>query len=717
MTDDDSKAILAELEAIANSPGFIYTLSRVTRSDMFYAASEAADVDWRSRILQNELDLLTGYMIKNSLVLDTKPSQKEADETIAKIKTLLENLHAVQSKKFIQDLPTSLEELQAMKEEDGESLTKKIFGMGKNMVEPMFYGDSGAYDFQYLNLAPLLYSQDKEWLTDSGYDLDLYVLYTFALKHLIILKASNPNNNLYDADKILEVFSFDASELSKFAKKAIKDSRITDDSAQKFIDTFKSVPGHVNKDFVIPSDRNSLNAFPIIELPNERYYLNSTFNLSESIYNLPWIWMLQDKKYRTAAERNRGLNVETLAHGLLKRSFGDNIYHSVKVKKGSTILTDIDGLAIIGNKAIIFQEKSKWLTDLSKSGDETSLHNDFQKAIQDAYDQGIVSRQAILNQEGIVFELADGTVINPGETIDEAYIICVTASVYPAQMVQSMQYLKRQDDDPVPIATSLLDIDIITYYLQDPYDFLYYIQQRVLLHDNIHAESEIALLGYHLKYRLYIDPNEADKMYLDSSYGQLIDADIMHRAGYADEPKEKDKLRMRLDNELYHKIVSELKTIDDPRITDVILFLAGLSEDTIDEFMRLVQRAVESVLSGRKEQNDFSASIDNDYGGFTFVVAKDEDRMASIMNVLASKNKYLHKQDRWIALGANTNGGRLISGVQYLDGKWEQNDEMDRVLELAERRKRSQSRPATQKPKHTKKRVKRKKRPSKRKKK
>ncbi len=714
MTDDESRAILAELEAIAKTPGFIYVLSQVTRLDMFYATSEAADVDWRSRLLSNELDLLTGYMIKNSLDLKTKPTQKEADAIIVEIKTLLENLHAIQSKKFMQDLPASLDELQAMKEENSESLTKKIFGMGKNMVEPIFYGDSGAYDFQYLNLAPLLYFKDKDWLARNGHDLDLYQLYTYALKHLIMLKASNPENDTYEAGKILEVFSFDAKELSNFARKSIKDDRITDDSARRFIHTFMSVPGSVNIDFVIPSDRNSLNAFPIIELPDGRYYLNSTFNLSESVYNLPWIWMLQDKKYRTTAEKNRGLNVETLAHGLLQRSFGDNVYHSVKVKKGSTTLTDIDGLAVIGNKAIIFQEKSKWLTDLAKSGDETSLHSDFQKAIQDAYDQGIVSRRAILNQEGIVFELADGTIINPSKTIDEAYIICVTASVYPAQMVQSMHYLKRQNDDPVPIAISLLDLDIITYYLKDPYDFLYYVQQRVLLHDNIHAESEIALLGYHLRYRLYLNPNDADRMYLDSSYGQLIDADIMYRAGYADEPKEKDRLRMRLDNELYHKIISELKTIDDPRITDVILFLAGLSEDTIDEFMRLIQRAVDGVLSGGKEHNDFSATTDNDYGGFTFVVAKDEERMASAMDVLASKNKYLHKQDRWIALGANINGGRLISGVQYLDDKWEQNDAMDHVLELVERRKVSRGRPS-HKPKHTKKRIKRKKRPSKRK--
>jgi len=715
MTDDESKALLAELEEIAKSPGFIYILSRLTRLDMFYNASEAADIDWRTRLLQNELDLLTGYMVKNPLDLATKPTQAVADETITKIKTILEKLHMVQSKKFIEDLPTSLEEIQKMREDESESLTKKIFGMGRNMVEPIFYGDSGAYDFQYLNLAPTLYSEDLEWLTSNGYDLDLYALYTFALKHLIMYKASDPANDAYEADKILGVFSFDAKELSDFAKKATKDKRISEASAQAFIDTFKSTPGSVNGNFTLPSDQNNLSAFPIIELSDGRYYLNSTFNLSESIYNLPWIWMLHDKQYKATAEKNRGVNVEKLAHSLLTRSFGSNVYHSVKVKKGSTVLTDIDGLAIIGNKAIIFQGKSKWLTDLSKSGDDASLRSDFQKAIQDAYDQGIVSRNAILNQEGIVFELPDGTVINPGKLIDEAYIICVTASVYPAQLIQSMQYLKKEEGDPVPIAISLLDLDIITHYLEDPYDFLYYVQQRVLLHDKIHSESEIALLGYHLKYRLYINPNEADMMYLDQSYGQLIDADIMHRAGYADEPKDKDKLRMRLDNGLYNTIVSELKTIDDPRITDVILFLAGLSEDTINEFMRLIQLAVDSVLNGSKEQNDFSASIDDDYGGFTFVVAKDEETMAKTMNILASKNKYLHKQDRWVALGANINGGRLIAGVQYLGDKWAQNDDMDHVLTLVAKSKKDAPKPV---PRHNnKKRPKRKKRPNKRKKK
>lgn len=113
---------------------------------------------------------------------------------------------------------------------------------------------------------------------------------------------------------------------------------------------------------------------------------------------------------------------------------------------------------------------------------------------------------------------------------------------------------------------------------------------------------------------------------------------------------------------------------------------------------------------------DFSASIENDYGGFTFVVAKDEDKMASAMNLLTSKNKYLRKQNRWIALGANINGGQLISGVQYLEGKWVQNDEMDRILTSTQKAKYSAS-SASLKPKNSKNRPKRKKRPSKHKKK
>lgn len=222
MTDSESKALLAELEAIAMAPGFIYTLSRLTRSDMFYAANEAADVDWRNRLLQNELDLLTGYLIKQPIDLGVKPSQKDADSVISKIKTLLEELHLVQSKQFIQDLPTSPEEIQAMDESEIESFTKKIFGMGKNMVEPIFYGDSGAYDFQYLNLATGLYLRDEKWLSSNGHDLDLYALYTFALKHLIMFKASNPASDRYDADRILGVFSFDTKELNDFAKKQQK---------------------------------------------------------------------------------------------------------------------------------------------------------------------------------------------------------------------------------------------------------------------------------------------------------------------------------------------------------------------------------------------------------------------------------------------------------------------------------------------------------------
>lgn len=715
MDDVESKEILKKLEELARSPGFLYVIAWLTHQDMFYAPEEAAEINWRERVTESELELLSGYMIKSSSLSESIPTVDEIKKTISEVRDLLDKLHGIQSMKLINKFPESIAAVQEMTETETEEFRRQLFGAGEHMVEPIFYGDSGAYDFQYLNLVEGLYLHDSKWLKSKDHDLELYAIYAAALKQLITAKASVLPAESDNPQDTLGIFTFSAAELSDTASKVTKkDPRIDIASARQFINLFKSTPGEpTNKDYQAPGDRNSLSAFPIIELPDGQFFLNSSFRLAESIYNLPWIWMLQDKAYRNTADTNRGKNVEQLAHTLLSRSF-DKVYHSVKVKRGSTVLTDIDGLALIGNKAIIFQEKSKWLTDLSKKGNEASLKDDFKKAIQDAYDQGLASREALLNQDGILFELPDGTLIEPGQTIDEAYIVCVTASVYPAQIVQVSQYLEKKPEDPTPIAISLLDLDLMTNYLPDAYDFLFYIKQRTELSDKIVSASEIALLGYHLKYRLYAGEKN-ERLMISEDFGQLIDADIMHKSGLSGEPSKKDRLRPQTDNKLFERIVDELKTIDEPRITDVIMFLMGLSEDTINEFMKYAQQCVNTVSRGKRSVTDFSATIDGEYGGFTFVAALEEEKMAETMNLLAAKNKYQHKANRWVALGANARGMRLISGVQYLDQPWENDPDMDKVLAAFKKHENGDSRKQKASGKTpSKKQPKRKKRPNKR---
>lgn len=70
--------------------------------------------------------------------------------------------------------------------------------------------------------------------------------------------------------------------------------------------------------------------------------------------------------------------------------------------------------------------------------------------------------------------------------------------------------------------TVKLKLELIIHYLNDPYDFLYYIRQRTSLMDYFKADEEIVLLGYHLDQKLWKNP-KFDMFAIDTYFGQLID--------------------------------------------------------------------------------------------------------------------------------------------------------------------------------------------------
>ena len=102
-------------------------------------------------------------------------------------------------------------------------------------------------------------------------------------------------------------------------------------------------------------------------------------------------------------------------------------------------------LAIVGNKAVIAQVKSKRLTEVAKIGNETRLGADFKLAVQEAYDQALLCRRALLDRDSNL--LVGGKEIHLGESIDDAYILCVTLDHYPAVMHQVDVYLAKKPDD------------------------------------------------------------------------------------------------------------------------------------------------------------------------------------------------------------------------------------------------------------------------------
>ena len=181
---------------------------------------------------------------------------------------------------------------------------------------------------------------------------------------------------------------------------------------------------------------------------------------------------------------NRGKATTSIAYEMMVQVFGTTrVFQDVRVmrNKGQAV-TDIDILTFVGNKAVVIQAKSKKLTQLARRGSEKGLRADFKAAIQDAYDQGIACRRALLDHRHTFVDNA-GNQLRLEESLDDVYLVCLTSDNYPSLSRQTAHLLNRTPDNPPPIALSLLDLDILSFYLNDPFDFVHYERQRAVTGD------------------------------------------------------------------------------------------------------------------------------------------------------------------------------------------------------------------------------------------
>ena len=388
---------------------------------------------------------------------------------------------------------------------------------GRGMVEPIFYGGGGADDFQFLEKAERRYRDDRDWLDNHlGTSFETIVETARRLDRLSIARANSITIESTFEEMCLQcmdVFLFDPRDIPG----------VTDEAIDSFLRAFSLSPGEANQDLDTIGCYNAVQSHPVIRLEDGRFFLPIFFNLARSIYESPYYWMSKDSNYAEIGFKNRGNATEEIAYELLTQVFGESkVYRGVKIRKGKDDVTDIDVLAVEGSKAVIVQAKSKKLTEKSRRGEGKKLKSDFQAAVQDAYNQALVSRKAVLETGNTL--LVDGKRIDQVKTaINEAYIVCLTGDHYPAVTTQLDSYLQKKESDPYPIAMSIFDLDVVTFYLQDPFDLLYYLRQRSTHAKLFFSESEMGFLGFHLQCKL-VPPEDADLIHIDPGYAQLIDA-------------------------------------------------------------------------------------------------------------------------------------------------------------------------------------------------
>ena len=516
------KDILSDLNQLTQEPGFIYTSCVMVAQALWMSPDEVADINWYERPNRQELTLLLGFLVKHQLKLDDFPSE----ETVEKQKIIsIELLNELHRACGFPPLP----EAEATDSEGEKS--RKIFDAynewiesGIGMREPIFYGGDGAYPFQYLDLASERYALDEDWIhINVGIGLEEIREIANALELLQTERIQDidfGSTHEQSRQAILSSMAFHPEDLPNISRHALT----------CFLDWFSLKPGEVNQDFNSIGDYNRIHSHPVITLEDGRYWVPILSNLAESIYESPYYWMEKDEEYKDTASNNRGATAEIITRDLLIPAFSsDRVHRGVKVRRGKTDITDLDTLAISGNKALIVQCKSKKLTITARSGDGPTIRTDFTKAIQDAYDQGIAGRKALLEGNCELIS-GDGVPISLPSQVDEVYILCITGDHYPAVISQARTHLKIQDGDPHPIMMSIFDLDVVCFYLQDRFELLYYLRQRSHHTEYFLADSEMTLLGCHLNEKLFPEEDYTLK-YLDPSYAQLIHANFQVARG------------------------------------------------------------------------------------------------------------------------------------------------------------------------------------------
>ena len=678
--------IISDIELLVATKGYIFVLAEIVSRDFFVDARNMANIDWHKRLHSNEVAYLMGLMLKNKAISFDEINKEQIEKAIKYTRLLLEELHNTYTYDFGKAMAKHTpEQIKVMSDKEKEEEFREIFSNKETIVEATFYGDTGFYDTQPFEIAQKLYAQDEDWIRDNTkFSITKSKTIFFSLKDMfqsMHLARSILTDKQAESLRAIDEMAFPFDLIVKTIQTT--DKSITEKDIQAFLDLFSCSFGEQPKTFNEPGNESIFTYKPIINLGNDIYFFPNTIILASAIYKSPLYWMRQDKKYVNTANKHIGAVAEDITYDYFKSIFGEaNTYKAIKIVKGKNISTDIDVMGIIGNTAIIAQNKSKKMTAAALNGDVDAIKSDFQKAIIDPYKQGIKVRDTLLSNEPYKLVDKTGNQLTPPENIEHVYILCVSNEPYPAVMDQMRSLLVDVDQLP-PIQLSLFDLDLMTEYFKDPYEFAFYVKQRLENHEGIISSNEIIHLAYHLRYGLFM-PRDSNMLVLDQSFGQTLDADYYHRKMGKPKSKEEEALLSSWHNEDFKKLVNTIKQLNSPSATDVIFFLMTIPHNVIDALMKQIEKVNTQAKKDAGKLHDFSAQITNNEkpcGGITYITGRTAQDVIPRLHVISSINKYRAKAGVWLALGADNRAGD-VQCIMFSNEPWVQSKDMDEALEF-----------------------------------
>jgi len=725
----EKEEILKNIKDLTKKTWFFYALCMILTEDFLIIGEDIHKVNVHERVSNNEALLLLWFLIQWEINYTFPELPQDLINIKKEIYSLLQELHDSFSAPFIERMQKWIKNW--FKDSNYEKDKKDFFWDWEMLVEPIFYAGSGVYDFQYLEYLEKKYKYDKKWLLkNKNFDLDNNIKIVSKIKEILHTKSKKinfqwfkenldeeiekmqkkyPNENIkkeLDLENFLPImeihqyvklffenknidYSLPEKEIKKLEFESfynwlidlfvINKSDFEEElNVESFLDNFSiNLWENINSQFKWIWDLNILNIKPIIKLDEERYFVPINFILFQAIYESPYYWIMDDKEYLNEACKNRWNVWEEITYDLLIDVFWkENIYKSVIVESKKWITeTDIDILCVLWSKALCIQVKSKKLTILSRTWNNEQIKKDFKWAIQDPYLQWLKSRKSILKKD-VKFIDENWKEINLSSKINEVYIMWITTENYPSLNHQSNILLDKKEGNPNAIFLSIFDLELLSHYLNDPYDFLYYIRQRIDLKDYFQADEEIVFLGFHLKKKLWRD-DKYSMSAIDNQFWQIVDRNYYPYKANLDIWDEWDSIKQIWKNPSFYKFFDEIKWIHSEYITDVIFHLLDLSWEWRDNLIQHIIEAKEKVWIDWKSHN---FSIPNINITYVALNSNNQEELKKQVTSFSEKHKYETKSDIWIGFWSLKDSKSIINLVFFHKEEWGYVKEADEII-------------------------------------
>jgi len=646
MTTSRSEAeIFADLATLCTESGFAHAVAFFCLRDNTIVHSgsltgeDVAASYLPSRLIRTEITTLVGLMLNGPLNLCV-PRPPVLKSLVDRTEGLLAELH--ESLNFWNASKWTFAELA-----DGK---KDPFADADTLREPIFYGGESAYDFQYRDLSLKKYRGDTDWLTkNKGFSINEAAGVFDAIAYLQLEKLNNrspPRERIFAfTDTALSAFIFNVDEICK----TCPFSAVT---ITAILNAFTAPTEGGNATFKALNDFNIVSARPILKINANEFLAFQTYALCQALYEAPFYWMNEDKRYRDTALEHRGNFTEDFCYERLCRVFGqDHVHRNVKIRDGQgRDISEIDVLVKFAHIAVVVQAKSKRLTLAAQKGNDGVLKSDFQKAVQSAYDQGLVCAEELLAHRHRWYD-QEGNELAFASHFRKTLIVCVVSDHYPALAFQCAHLLEYTSSDavPAPFVTDVFTLDIITEMLDTPIYCLDYIVKRTSYFDKISISHELTALAYHLKLNLWFD-DKVDYVHIEDDFGTDLDVALAVRRRGIHGRATPEGVLTKFVNKAVGRLIRDIELFEHPATTNLAFLLLSLSEETLNEISEAVDKLrLRSHQYGRGE--DVTLLFRRPPAGLTVHINDDDAQIAQArLAAHCEVRKYKQKASQWFGL-------------------------------------------------------------------